>query len=723
MIAAIGRGLSSPFIRRGVMTFRTTSALSPLFTFTRSDTVSTYRDKTGKLKVAASNAPRFDHDINGNVLGLLIEGSIQNKLTVYNANPTATTNWTKGGDAGSIFSVVDDPSSYLAGAKIEDVCTGGKLYKLDNAAGTTDAYVESAATFGSTSVHTISAWIVALNGSGTGAKLTRSGTSPTAFDIGVGTSLKRQEYALTPNATTDKMRILAPAGKVVYFILPQMELNPFASSVIITAGAAATRQQDICYMDNLDSKRWWKSGSGALTIRYIPTADISTTEYMVCATDGANFNEAVGLRIDSSGYDLKADVKAGNVSLASGDSGTRHTAGRLTFAGISWKSGESKIIGQGDYDDRTFTGAPGTMTRLNIGARNGGSSRLWGWIQEVRISKKHMSAAALGAMARKAGDTIILLGGQSLSIGHFYSQSTLLDTGRQKFIDTIGAVRPQDAVTLVSGGTGSSAAAKTSNGTNYWWDLATSTRGPAFDTLYASYASNGVAPTLIIWAQGEEDSSQIPALTSRAQYKAALLAIFTDMRATFGPVPIFIQKIGRRDTFTNPGGVQVIREVQAELAAEYDWIYEAAEIYDVDLVDGLHPTATGYGTIAERASRKILQYLGESVTGVDGPRITGASRSGTTVTVTVTHDGGTDFTPTTGIKGFTFFDGGSEIAVNAAVRTNATTITLTLASTPTAGTKTLYYLYDAETSLDKTKVVKDNSAYAMPLKPVTITVS
>lgn len=718
MLKSLGRGLSLHETPPQFVTFSLTAAMPAEFVYTRADTVSTYRNSTGALQVAGANAPRFDHDINGNALGLAIEGSTQNKLTDYNANPATTGGWSRGGDAASTLTVVTDPSGFLAAAKLNQVCTGGKIYKLDNSGGATDAYAESSATFSSTSTHTISAWVLSQNGSGTGAQLTSSGTSPATLDIPVGATMTRNALTLTPDATGDKMRIVAKPGKVVYFILAQMELNPIASSVIVTSGAAATRQQDICYFDTLNTKSWWNEGAGMIAVRYMSAGDLAATQYIFCTSDGANFNEALGLRIDSSGYDLKSDIRSGNASLSGGDTGTVHSPNRPTFSGMTWTSGNATIIGQGDYDVRTFSGIPAGTTRFNIGARNGGVSRLWGWIKIIKIIRGYTAPASIGSLIQESSDTVIIAGGQSLAIGHFYSQVSLLDTGRQKFIEIINNARPQDAVTMVSAATGSTAAAKTSNPAAYWWDLANAARGPALDAFYATHAASGLRPTMILWAQGEEDSAQIPAYTTRAEYKQALLAIFNDMRTQLGNIPVFIQRIGRRDSFANTGGIQSVREVQQELCAEYPWIISGAEIYDVDLVDGLHPTAAGYGVIAQRMSRKMLDYLGHAVTGVDGPRMTGATRSGTTVTVAISHDGGTDISPASAIEGFRYFDNSNNpVTITSALRADAATITLTLAS---AVAGTLYYGYDALLSLNPANVVRDNAAIPMPLQTTKV---
>jgi hypothetical protein len=137
------------------------------------------------------------------------------------------------------------------------------------------------------------------------------------------------------------------------------------------------------------------------------------------------------------------------------------------------------------------------------------------------------------------------------------------------------------------------------------------------------------------------------------------------------------------------------------------------------LAGQVHLSRVGYAGNAPLVARIALKATGESVAGgVDGPQITNVSRLVAAVTVTITHDGGTDFTPTSSIGGFRFYDGttSTEIAISAAVRTNATTITLTLGSTPVSANQKLRYVYDQLYNTDYSTLVIDNSANLLPLR-------
>ena len=88
----------------------------------------------------------------------------------------------------------------------------------------------------------------------------------------------------------------------------------------------------------------------------------------------------------------------------------------------------------------------------------------------------------------------------------------------------------------------------------------------------------------------------------------------------------------------------------------------------------------------------MLAVLGETMTGpVDGPSVTFA-RSGTKLTGTITYPAGSSNDFTGGHAGvFAFFGNGTNIALLNFTKVNATTFTLTLASTPT-GTEEVYYM-------------------------------
>lgn len=722
MLVNLGRGLSP--LKSGTVSAPSaqqdaalvlTAVLPDGMAYLRADTVATRRNASGKLEAVAANAPRFDHDTGGNPLGILIEGAVANKCTNTNVNPTTTANMTKAGDAAATLTVASDAAA-LATAGLDALCTSGMVYKLDNSAGTGTAYVDIGGTTGNTNPHTFSVW--ARGNSGTIGAISRTGTGAASVNMQGGIDYRRYVLANeTPNVSTVQMRIRANAGKIIWFVLNQMEEMPFATSEIVIAGAAATRAADRLTYD-LVGKSWFNVAQGYIGLRYRPKGFMPATyQYLLVADNGSSSNDTVGFRLNITANDIGAYVRAGGVSQNSFSNNDVHLVGCMNAGGITWQAGSSMTLSGGKTISKTYAANPAGITTLNIGARTGGAEPFFGHVSKVVVGAQVKTVAALGAKLHEASDIAVIGGGQSLVRGYFSSNQSGSEAGKQKFREVLGLAHPRKVVTFVDGSTGSSAATNTTDGANYWWHLANGTRGPALDTLYTNIANAGLMPTAVLFELGETDSGALKSgATTRAQYKAAMQAIFTDIRNSFGDIPVVLQKVGRRTGFEFDGAVQVVRDVQEELIDELAYVHRGSETYDANLYDTVHPDDAGFVMMAERNARKTANLFGASLVGTEGPQMTGWTRSGTAVTVTLAHDSGTDFTPASGIQGFHFFDGSSEIAVTAAVRTNATTATLTLASVPVGGTQTLYYIYDEEAGVTVSSLLRDNATPAMPLK-------
>ena len=173
-----------------------------------------------------------------NYKGPLIEPARTNKVTCRKSNPVDTTNITKSGDDAAVLSVVDD-SAALAAAGLSDICTSGKVYKLDNSAGAAEAYANFGGTTGNTNAHYGLCYMRAptaafgfLQAAGTGA----SGDSGVVFTATTGsyngTVYVPFSFAITAGATSNFMRLRANAGAIVYFILPKLEEGAFTTSPI-----------------------------------------------------------------------------------------------------------------------------------------------------------------------------------------------------------------------------------------------------------------------------------------------------------------------------------------------------------------------------------------------------------------------------------------------------------------------------------------------------------
>jgi hypothetical protein len=461
---------------------------------------------------------------------------------------------------------------------------------------------------------------------------------------------------------------------------------------------------------------------GVFAIRYQAPATAIDFSYLVIANDGTS-NNTIGIREDADA-DIRGYTRTGAVNINTDSNDDIIIRNNTCVAIYRFSNTGSDILSNNALSETVHGDLGNGMTKINIGSRNAGGNAVDLTVYEAIYIKGVKTLSEISNIAYKSTDFLVAGGGQSLIGGYFSSQADSSNIGQLTFRTNLGNSAGSNAAVFVDGATGSSAAVRSaSNDSNYWVDLSDDSLGSAFTNFYTQVNAIGLRPNVLLWGQGEQDSFQIGVETTQAQYKEALLFIFNSIRSTYGNVQIFIQRIGRRSSFTNTGGVQAVRDVQQELIDEYSWIHQAAEVYDLGLTDAVHLDNAGYTTAATRTSNKMLSVRGYSVTGsVDGASLVSASRSGTTVTVTIAHDAGTDFTPTTGIEGFSYFDDGVEVTINSAIRTNETTITLTLNSTPT-GEGVVYYGYDAMVGINTANIIKDNSATTLPLQTGKVVVT
>lgn len=255
------------------------------------------------------------------------------------------------------------------------------------------------------------------------------------------------------------------------------------------------------------------------------------------------------------------------------------------------------------------------------------------------------------------------------------------------------------------------------NGFGWWRDEAgqPSANWAAFISASTGLDSIGGLCEYIVWMQGEREA--ISAAKTSAQYVSG----FADFRTNqlYGEIqnniPIIITTLARTSNPSNGTDAS-----WSEIRNAQETIGGLSNHYLVNLIDmpygsdDIHWSAAGRATASDRIAQAILFSLSE-VSFYLAPTITSFSVTGAdTVTVAINHNGGTDFTPTSGITGFSATDNTGALTITSAVRTNATTITLTF-NRSIDGLVTLRYMYGRNPTV--TGAVYDNSSLTLPLLP------
>ena len=168
--------------------------------------------------------------------------------------------------------------------------------------------------------------------------------------------------------------------------------------------------------------------------------------------------------------------------------------------------------------------------------------------------------------------------------------------------------------------------------------------------------------------------------------------------------------------------VLAVRDAQHDLDNGQD-IFMAATAMDQPRLDAVHYTTQGLNVIGERIAQTIKYYFG-ATTYYRGPAINSANFAGnrSTIDVQIIHRGGNDFTPTSGITGFSVLSDGTPVNIISTERSAANLIRLTLTSAiPESATAKLRYLRNSNP--DTSALVKDNSTMALPLENTTTDVT
>jgi hypothetical protein len=365
-----------------------------LITFTRASSA-TYIDSAGTLRTAAVDVPRFDHNpTTGESLGLLVEdqrtNSIRNNTmvgAVAGTPGTLPTNWSiSGGGIGTLTQevVAIGTSNGIAYVDVKysgtSSNTGFRIFTETTGQTTAStgqvwtASLYAALLSGSTGLTSLSCDIVGR--ANTGAII----ETPGSISIIPTTTLTR--YAVTgtlAQASTVSVQqaitINYLSGVVVDFTLriglPQLELGAFATSVIPTSTAAATRNADVASITGANFSSWYRQDEGTVYCQGLIPPGLSSFPTFHNVSD-ASANNNFGQYAHTSG--LYANLRTGNVSQ--GDPGVQISpvvgaAYRLStgFATNNLRTAWNGTIGTPD----TLASMPTALSELRIGANRIGA--------------------------------------------------------------------------------------------------------------------------------------------------------------------------------------------------------------------------------------------------------------------------------------------------------------------------------------------------------------
>ncbi len=370
------------------LNFAVTKNIGPLVTFTRASTA-TFIDSAGVLQTAATNEPRFDHNpTTGESLGLLIEeqrtNSIRNNTmqgAVAGTPGTLPTNWAVSG-LGTLTQTVVGTGTQN-GINYIDI-------RFSGTTSTTQVSVRFepsngvAGTNGQT--FAFSAWAARVGGST--SNIGEISANANIYDAGPAflTSLAFSGYPVTVSTTLTR---LSGAGTIASataaFIqpqiyvnfasgvaiditlrigLPQLEQGAFATSVIPTTTAAATRSADVASITGTDFSSWYRQDEGTV-FADVNSAPVNTIAQLTFDISEGAGNERMFQRRSGNGMVSTAVIDNG---ATQGDIGSVVIGASARYrSGFAYKLNDLEIV-VNDSGSATDTSATmPTPDRLHIG--------------------------------------------------------------------------------------------------------------------------------------------------------------------------------------------------------------------------------------------------------------------------------------------------------------------------------------------------------------------
>ena len=251
-------------------------------------------------------------------------------------------------------------------------------------------------------------------------------------------------------------------------------------------------------------------------------------------------------------------------------------------------------------------------------------------------------------------------------------------------------------------------------GTGYWEDTAP---GSIYNRFISGVSDTGGAAEFVIWIQGEADAAR--GTVTEEEYVASLERFITNQvrmditnGSDFEDLPFLVVMMIKR-----PGGKdkphQAIRNAQRHVVENVTNSYLAATTLDLKNHGRQHLTPNAYITLGRRVAQSILHVLGEEAYH-RGPKVTDVNRiDNRTIEIRIQHNGGSDFTPASGITGWEVIAKGTPVPIAKVYRHDPQTIRIRL-ERPLDDKAEIRYLYGAMP--DVKRPVLDNSPMSLPLE-------
>jgi hypothetical protein len=384
--------------------FANSKKLDSRITFTRGSTA-TYTDESGIIRTAAQDEARFDHDSDGNSLGLLIEESRTN-LTLHSEDFTNAA-WSHGAETLHSANQAVAPDGTTTADLIYPNSTGFARTISQNYGNANGTYTVSvfAKAGGRNFIYVYNAQgnAKAWFNLSTGAKGSADAgiTNYDIIDYGNGwyrcwvstNSTTARYFFLGPADGDNSTEVTASGTNGIYVWGAQLEAGSFPTSYIPTSGSTVTRSADVASMTGTNFSSWYNQSEGT-TVSNASTFTPTGTDACIYGYSGAGSSERMEhnakasyqfLIYDTSGVEYRQDT-------------ANYTQNQTSIAAFAYKlnSANSSLDGTLGAEDTSVSLV--TPNEINIGARFNSTLPLNGYIARLTYYPVRLPDATLQAL-------------------------------------------------------------------------------------------------------------------------------------------------------------------------------------------------------------------------------------------------------------------------------------------------------------------------------------
>tara|TARA_B100000073_G_scaffold347991_2_gene364433 strand:+ start:27922 stop:30888 length:2967 start_codon:yes stop_codon:yes gene_type:complete len=672
-----------------------------------------YNDVDGYIQYeSASNTARLGR-IYDTEMGLLVEKT-ESAENLYSRPSVGAVgdHLSAGSSIASIVTDADNPCKNLS--------SGTSVWELDNSGGGAPVDVEWAGAISSGKASAM-AYIETVSGDAPTLSISGNGTQETGHTVAGYTLYRCEDRSV---GGSENLRISVPAGSVVRVACVNLQAYDCLTSFIDTAGTAATRNGDDV---NFDAAHY--AGLTDVTILYDFTLvdDSGETTHLFEVRDSST-NERItfwqGSGVgqnhvkNSSGFIVNTTTAAyfnrqrSRIALS-------YTDGQIYKSLNGFTEIDDTSAGQIDFDAIAAQGAnAGSFLSIN----RSGFAPANGVVHRYTVYNKAFSESATNSLTdpNTSNELWIAMFGDS----NLYRWEGFFDGAPQAaFISALEGSYSGD-INIVNKGDSSSAAnydTAQAQGVDYWSGNGDSGGGTSW--LQAIGTDNGYSIVENTFYQKKKVDYVLvniaaadivgiaDAVINKAEYKASMQNVLDITLAELGDQVKFVFQFPPNATNGNytDAAMQDVRDAMRELVSENDSVIGSYDLYDVTLVDSVHPNEAGFNKAAARAANIILNDLGLAAL-TEPPKITGGTWGQNKVYLVCDSNLTGDDPASIRIE-----DDGAAVSISSvAIEDNI--IELTLSSVIAEGSTVTYYVgYGMMNGIVEADVIRD-TATGLPLQ-------